>query len=252
MNPSSKICYRTSRTTVLPVHLRLRLQTIWKQTVMNKNNLPAKQSDFLFYTGNDGKVNIEVFLKDETVWLTQKAIGELFGKSKATISEHLKKIYAEGELEMDSTVRKFRTVQTEGTGQLLEKIELECRNHGIPIPEYKYLPSNFMLEIDATEMLNKIRMQNLLGSKGKEPGKKSGRKGWSEKVVRKGGQKLTDKQQELLDILVQTPSISRRKLSSLLKINESAVQKRLETLKDKGIVKREGAAKGGYWKIMVK
>jgi len=78
-----------------------------------KNNLPDKQSNFLLYTGNDGKVNIEVFLQDETIWLTQKAIGMLFGKSKATISEHLKKIYAEGELAMGSTVRKFRTVQAE-------------------------------------------------------------------------------------------------------------------------------------------
>ena len=84
-----------------------------------KNNLPDKQSNFLLYTGNDGKVNIEVFLENETVWLTQKAIGELFGKSKATISEHLKKIYAEGKLEMNSTVRKFLTVQTEGPRQLL-------------------------------------------------------------------------------------------------------------------------------------
>jgi hypothetical protein len=48
-----------------------------------KNNLPVKQTNFLLYTGNDGKVNIEVFLKDETIWLTQKAVGQLFGKSKA-------------------------------------------------------------------------------------------------------------------------------------------------------------------------
>jgi len=43
-----------------------------------QNNLSDKQSNFLLYTGNDGKVNIEVFLKDETVWLTQKAMAELF------------------------------------------------------------------------------------------------------------------------------------------------------------------------------
>ena len=90
---------------------------------MNKNNLPDKQSNFLLYTGNDGKVNIEVFLKDETVWLTQKAIGVLFGKSKATISEHLKKIYAEGELAMGSTVRKFRTVQAEGSRKVERDLE---------------------------------------------------------------------------------------------------------------------------------
>jgi len=88
-----------------------------------KNNLPDKQSNFLLYTGNDGKVNVEVFLKDETVWLTQKAIGMLFGKSKATISEHLKKIYAEGELQMDSTVRNFRTVQMEGSRQVERDLE---------------------------------------------------------------------------------------------------------------------------------
>jgi len=86
---------------------------------MNKNNLPSNQSNFLLYTGNDGEVNVEVFLKDETIWLTQKAIGKMFGKSKATISQHLKKIYAEGELQMDSTVRNFRTVQTKG---LLQKV----------------------------------------------------------------------------------------------------------------------------------
>ena len=54
-----------------------------------KNKFSDKQSKFFLYTGDDGKVNVEVFLKDETVWLTQRAIGELFGKSKATISEHL-------------------------------------------------------------------------------------------------------------------------------------------------------------------
>jgi len=55
--------------------------------------------------------------------MTQKAIGKLFGKSKATISEHLKKIYEEGELELDSTVRKFRTVQTEGARQVERDLE---------------------------------------------------------------------------------------------------------------------------------
>ena len=99
---------------------------------MNKNENPDNSSlpvrgtqtgNFLLYTGNDGKVNIEVFLQDETVWLTQKAIGSLFGKSKATISEHLKKIYAEGELEQAATVRNFRTVQTEGGRQVERELD---------------------------------------------------------------------------------------------------------------------------------
>ncbi len=86
---------------------------------MNKNNLPEDQSNFLLYTSNEGKVNDEVFQKYETIWLTQKAIGNLFEKSKATISKHLKKIYAEGELQMDSTVRNFRTVQTKELRQII-------------------------------------------------------------------------------------------------------------------------------------
>ena len=80
-------------------------------------------TDFLLYTGPDGDVRVEVFLHDETIWLTQKAIGNLFGKSKATISEHLKNIYSEGELEADSTVRNFRTVQLEGAREVGREID---------------------------------------------------------------------------------------------------------------------------------
>jgi len=90
---------------------------------MNKDEIAKQQSDFILYTGNDGKVNVDVFVQDETIWLTQKAIGNLFGKSKATISEHLKKIYAEGELQMDSTVRNIRTVQAEGSRQVERDLE---------------------------------------------------------------------------------------------------------------------------------
>jgi len=74
---------------------------------MNKNNLPSNQSNFLLYTGNDGDVNVEVFLKDETVWLTQRAIGDLFGKERSVITKHLKNIFASGELEEKSNVQNM-------------------------------------------------------------------------------------------------------------------------------------------------
>ena len=80
---------------------------------MNKNNIPTNQSNFPPYPINDGKVNVDVFLKDENIWLTQKAINKLFGKSKATTIEHHKKIHAVGKSLMDSTVRNFRTIRTE-------------------------------------------------------------------------------------------------------------------------------------------
>ena len=69
-------------------------------------------------------------------------------------------------------------------------------------------------------------------------------------MVRKGGQKTTKKQSELIDLLRRFPNSSRKEFSNILKINESAVQKRFETLKKKGLIKREGGAKGGYWKIL--
>ncbi|MDP8206732.1 MAG: virulence RhuM family protein [Candidatus Electryonea clarkiae] len=83
-----------------------------------KNNLTGKQSNFLLYTGKDGKVNIEVFLEDETVWLTQKAMGRLFGVESHTITYHLKEIFKSGELDEKSTTRKIRVVQNEGKRQV--------------------------------------------------------------------------------------------------------------------------------------
>ena len=69
---------------------------------MNENNLPSNQSNFILYTSNEGKVNIEVFLQDETIWLTQKAISELYGVQRPAITKHLKNIFDSGELQEDS------------------------------------------------------------------------------------------------------------------------------------------------------
>jgi len=88
-----------------------------------EKNFPGKQSNFLLYTGNDGKVNVEVFLKDETVWLSQKALGQLFGVESNTITYHLKEIYKSGELEEKATTRKIRAVQTEGKRQVTRNID---------------------------------------------------------------------------------------------------------------------------------
>jgi len=88
-----------------------------------KNNLPDKQSNFFLYTGNDGKVNVEVFLQDETVWLTQKAMGLLFGVESHTITYHLKEIFRSGELDERVTTRKIRAVQNEGKRQVTRKLD---------------------------------------------------------------------------------------------------------------------------------
>ena len=86
---------------------------------MKKDN----SSNFILYSSNSGDIKVHVYLKNETIWLTQKSIGELFGKSKSTISEHLKNIFKEGELNEKATVRKFRTVQFEGKRQVERELD---------------------------------------------------------------------------------------------------------------------------------
>ncbi len=66
----------------------------------------------------DGKTRIEIRLQDDTLWLTQRQIADLYEKSPKTISEHLNNIYDEGELEPDSTIRKFRIVALEGKREI--------------------------------------------------------------------------------------------------------------------------------------
>ena len=69
---------------------------------MNKRDIVKQQSDFILYTSNEGKVNIEVYLQDENIWLTQKTISELYGVLRPAITKHLKNIFDSGELQEDS------------------------------------------------------------------------------------------------------------------------------------------------------
>ena len=71
-------------------------------------------SEMFIYQNPDGKIKIDVRLEEESVWLTQAQLCELFQKSKATISEHIKNVFEEGELEESSVVRNFRTTAIDG------------------------------------------------------------------------------------------------------------------------------------------
>ena len=66
------------------------------------------------YQTEDGRTRVQVRIDQETVWLTQKQMGELFQKDVRTISEHTRNIFDEGELQPDSVVRKFRTTAADG------------------------------------------------------------------------------------------------------------------------------------------
>ena len=77
--------------------------------------------NFLMYRTADEDVSVNAVIKDETVWLTQKAMAELFGCSSDNISLHLKNVYADGELDVAATTEEFSVVQTEGTRRVSRK-----------------------------------------------------------------------------------------------------------------------------------
>ena len=71
-------------------------------------------TEILIYQTEDGQTKIHTRLENETVWLTQSQMADLFGKAKSTISEHIKNIFEEGELDENSVVRNFRTTASDG------------------------------------------------------------------------------------------------------------------------------------------
>ena len=73
-----------------------------------------EHGEILIYQTDDGQTNIEVKIEDDTVWLTQQQLTELYQCSKSNISEHIKHIFEEGELDKDSVVWKFRTTADDG------------------------------------------------------------------------------------------------------------------------------------------
>ena len=85
---------------------------------MNENKI-------IIYTANDGKTKIDVKLEEETLWLTQAQMCELYQTSKSNVSEHIKHIFEDGELNEDSVVRKFRTTATDGKEYLVAHYSLD-------------------------------------------------------------------------------------------------------------------------------
>ena len=89
----------------------------------NKNvNTNKNQGEVVIYQTDNGATKIDVRFVDETVWLTQQQMAELFKSSRSNIVEHIQHIYEEGELDENSTCRKFRQVQTEGSREVTREI----------------------------------------------------------------------------------------------------------------------------------
>ena len=88
-----------------------------ENTALEKN-----QGEIVIYQTDDGATKIDVRFVDETVWLTQQQMAELFQTSRSNVVEHIRHIYEEGELDEISTCRKFRQVRTEGNRQVTREI----------------------------------------------------------------------------------------------------------------------------------
>lgn len=76
--------------------------------------MEEKYGEILIYQTEDGLTNINVKIQDETVWLTQQQLVELYQSSKSNVSEHIKHIFEEGEFDKEGVVRKFRTTPSDG------------------------------------------------------------------------------------------------------------------------------------------
>lgn len=83
-------------------------------------------SEILFYNTPSGDVKVEVIYNDETFWLTQKRMAELFGVDVRTVNEHLQNIFNTNELLKEATIRKFRIVQKEGSRDVVRDVDIYC------------------------------------------------------------------------------------------------------------------------------
>ncbi len=91
---------------------------------MSKNKLIRNSTaEFLIFTAQDGKNSIEARYENETIWLTQKLMGELFEVGTNTINYHLKELFKTGEIEENRTIRNFRIVQIEGKRQVERNVD---------------------------------------------------------------------------------------------------------------------------------
>ena len=90
---------------------------------LNRSKIVNRELQFLIYNTPEQDIKVKAIVKDESIWLTQRGMSELFDVGRSTIYEHLKYILTEGELEEISTIRKFRIVQTEGNREIERNID---------------------------------------------------------------------------------------------------------------------------------
>ena len=90
---------------------------------MSNDKMQPTNSQFVLYQDDNGVTNVNVRFDGQDVWLSQQQMAELYQSSRTNVVEHIKHIYEEGELNENSTCRKFRQVRTEGKRTIEREIE---------------------------------------------------------------------------------------------------------------------------------
>jgi hypothetical protein len=90
------------------------------------DKMPPREGEILLYTGASGAIRVEVLFEEESFWLTQKRMAELFEVTIPTINEHLRNIFSTGELDDDSVIRKFRITADDGKSYLTSFYNLDA------------------------------------------------------------------------------------------------------------------------------
>ena len=110
--------------------------------------------EIVLYRTKDGRTRLECRFVDETLWLSQALMAELFQISVPTVNEHLKGIYADGELDSGATIREFRMVRREGTRQVAREIEHYSLDAILAVGYRVRSPRGTQFRIWATERLS--------------------------------------------------------------------------------------------------
>lgn len=199
--------------------------------------------EFLFYQSDDGSIRLQVRLEDESVWLTQKLMAELFQKDVRTVNEHIQNIFEEGELAADSVIRKFRITAADGKNYETAHYNLDVINSVTRKPVAKL----DLVDADAP---------------GDGPGKpiapinapKSGENAPGISKLKGRPSHLSGQNDPINDLLIgiirEAPNADYGTLAQVLHVSEATVKRNLQKLKQQNLIRRVGSKKKGYWEII--
>lgn len=120
------------------------------------------QTNFLFYTTDEGTTNVQVILGEDTVWVSQSGMADIFETTKQTISYHLNNIYKEGELNKFATVKEILTVQQEGTRNVQRNIEFYNLDAIISVGYRVSSPKATMFRLWASQILKEYLVKGFV------------------------------------------------------------------------------------------